>query len=46
MEKKYITEINNLLSYADLELLDLILQLLQKSVEIPVNPLETQLQPA
>lgn len=31
--KEYITEINTLLPYADIDLLDLILQILQKSVE-------------
>ena len=32
MKEEYITAINNLLQSADLELLDLIFQLLQKSV--------------
>ncbi len=35
--KEYITEINTLLPYADLDLLDLILHILQKSVEKPDN---------
>jgi hypothetical protein len=46
MKQEYITEISNLLSYADTDLLDYILQLLKKSVEIPVNPSETHLQSA
>ena len=46
MEKEYIAEINNLLTYADADLLDFIFQLLKKSVEIPISPSETHLQPA
>ena len=46
MKKEYITEINNLLPHADAELLDLILQLLKKSVAISISPSETHLQPA
>lgn len=46
MNNEYITEINNLLQNADVELLDFILQLLQKSVENPFIPSETQIQPA
>ena len=34
---EYITKINNLLPLADEELLDLVFQILQKSVEIPGN---------
>lgn len=45
MEKEYIKEINNLLQFADVELLDFIFQLLQKSVEKPTLSIE-QLQPA
>lgn len=44
MKKEYITEINSLLQFADIELLDFVLQLLQKNVEIPIPPLETHLQ--
>lgn len=46
MEKEYITEIIKLLPYADADLLDFVFQLLKKSVEIPVNPSESHLQPA
>lgn len=46
MKKEYITEINNLLPLADAELLDFIFQLLQKSIEKPIPPLETSQQPA
>jgi hypothetical protein len=46
MKNEYITEINNLLPLADIELLDFVLLLLQKSIEIPIPPLETHLQPA
>ena len=46
MKNEYITEISNLLPYADADLLDLIFQLLKKSIEIPINPSETHLQPA
>ena len=46
MKNEYITEITNLLPYADAELLDFVFQLLKKSVEIPVIPLETHLQSA
>ena len=38
MSQEYITEINNLLQYADEELLDYIFQLLQKSV----SPLQSE----
>lgn len=34
----YIKKINELLNEADLELLDFIYQLLQKSIKKPVNP--------
>ena len=44
MKNEYITEINNLLQFADIELIDFVLQLLQKNVEIPISPLETHLQ--
>jgi hypothetical protein len=46
MNENYIAEINNLLPLADLELLDFVFQLLQKSVEQPVTPLALQTQPA
>ena len=42
MPNEYIAEINKLLPYADVELLDYVLQLLQKSV----TPSEEQLQTA
>lgn len=42
MKNEYITEINNLLPLADVELLDFIFQILQKSV----TPLEEHLQSA
>lgn len=45
-ETEYITEINNLLPLADVELLDFVYQLLQKSVPQPIMPLEMQLQSA
>jgi hypothetical protein len=35
MKHEYIQDINNLLPYADLELLDFVFQLLDKSVEKP-----------
>ena len=35
MKNEYIAKINNLLPLADEELLDLLLQILQKSVEMP-----------
>lgn len=41
---EYITEINNLLSQADVELLDFVFQLLQKSVPQSITPLEEHLQ--
>ena len=44
MKAEYIAEINNLLPFADTELLDFIFQVLQKSVEKPLNPLEEHLQ--
>ena len=40
MKNEYITEINNLLNDADIELLDFVLQFLQKSVP-PITPSET-----
>lgn len=46
MKNEYITNINNLLQLADVELLDFVFQLLQNSVENPITPLETNLQPA
>lgn len=46
MKQEYIAEINNLLPHADIELLDFVFQLLNKSIEMPVNPSETHLQPA
>lgn len=42
MKNEYITEINDLLPFADAELLDFIFQVLQKSV----TPLEEHLQSA
>lgn len=42
MKKEYIAEINNLLPLADVELLDFVFQLLQKSI----TPSETHQQPA
>ena len=44
MKNEYITEINKLLPIADVELLDFVLQFLQKSVDQPVTPLDTNLQ--
>ena len=46
MTNEYITEINNLLPLADVELLDFICQLLQKSVPQSVTPSEMQIQSA
>lgn len=46
MPNEYITEINNLLPLADVELLDFIYQLLQNSVPQPITPSEMQLQSA
>lgn len=48
MKKEYITKINTLLPSADIDLLDLIFQILQKSVEKPGNttPSEEHLQSA
>ncbi len=46
MKKEYIAEINNLLPNADVELLDFIYQLLQKSVEKSFTPLEMNPQTA
>ena len=43
---EYITEINKLLPLADVELLDFVYQLLQKSIPQSVTPSETQLQSA
>ena len=40
MKKEYIAEIKNLLPLADVELLDYIFQLLQKSVDKPLTPLK------
>lgn len=40
MKNEYITEINKLLSFADVELLDYVFQLLQKNVENRITPLE------
>lgn len=39
MKKEYISEIKNLLPFADEELLDFVFQLLCKSVEKPLTPL-------
>ena len=41
----YIKEINNLLPLADIDLLDFVFQLLQKSID-PVTPLEEHPQSA
>ena len=38
MTNEYIEKIENLLPYADIELLDFVLQFLQQSIEIPVIP--------
>ena len=38
MPKEYIEKITNLLPYADVDLLDFIYQVLQKSVAPPLNP--------
>lgn len=46
MKKEYITEITNLLPYADVDLLDYVFQLLQKSVEKPITSLEQHPQSA
>ena len=43
-ETEYITEINNLLNLADVELLDFVFQLLQKSISPSL--IETQIQSA
>ena len=40
MTNEYIEKIENLLPYADLELLDFVLQFLQQSIEKPVTPSE------
>lgn len=46
MKQEYITEIENLLPLADVELLDLVFQILKKSVEKTVSSFETHPQPA
>lgn len=46
MKEEYIAEINNLLNLADIELLDFIFQLLQKSVPQSITPSEEHLQSA
>lgn len=46
MKKEYIAEINKLLPNADVELLDFIYQLLQKSVDVSFTPLEMNPQTA
>ena len=43
---EYITEINNLLNLADVELLDFVFQLLQKSISQSITPSEEHLQSA
>ena len=45
---EYINEINNLLPFADVEILDFVYQFLQKSVDtaLQINPLTEQSQPA
>ncbi len=37
MKKEYMTKIAELLPHADIDLLDFVFQLLQKSVEKPLN---------
>ena len=46
MKKEYIAEINNLLPNVDVELLDFIYQLLQKSIDKSFSSLEMHPQPA
>ncbi len=46
MKEEYIAEINNLLNLADIELLDFIFQLLQKSVPQSITPSEEHLRSA
>ena len=45
---EYITEINNLLTLADMEIIDFVYQFLQKSVDttLQINPLTEHSQPA
>ena len=45
MTNEYIEKIENLLPYADIELLDFVLQFLQQSIETPVIP-SSEVQPA
>ena len=45
-EKDYIAEINKLLNFADIELLDFVFQLLQQSVSQSITLSETHQQPA
>lgn len=45
MTNEYIEKIENLLPYADIELLDFVLQFLQQSIEKPFTP-SGELQPA
>ena len=45
MTNEYIEKIEKLLPYADLELLDFVLQFLQQSIEKPLIP-SKELQPA
>jgi hypothetical protein len=40
MTNEYVEKIENLLPYADIELLDFVLQFLQQSIEKPVSPSE------
>jgi hypothetical protein len=46
MKQEYITEITDLLPLADVELLDFIYQLLQKSIEQTLTSSEMHPQPA
>jgi hypothetical protein len=45
MKNEYIEKIESLLPYADIDLLDFVLQFLQQSIEIPLTP-SSELQPA
>lgn len=45
-KKEYITEINNLLNLADIDLLDFVYQLLQKSIPQSITPSEEHPQTA
>jgi hypothetical protein len=45
MKNEYIEKIESLLPYADIDLLDYVLQFLQQSIEAPLTP-SSELQPA